>query len=680
MHTINNQNYRLCFLLLFLVLLSSKGISQNISVKSFRTLPGDMDARVNHPVKDQNGEKCALIKVVTDQDGFVWEGGMLGITKVEKKTGEYWVYIPHGSKKITIKHDDLGVLRDYIFPEAIKEATVYEMVLTTAKVETVVKPARIRSAYVIINSNPDSADVYIDDQYQGQTPFRRKLESGKHTFRLEKNLYHTKAGSFNVSAEDGREKMNIDLEPNFGSLRVSSQPEEGMRIFLDGENTGKETPAELTKIKTGEHKVTLKDKWHQPKSKNVSVKDNKTTETEIEPEPIYGKVEVKTDPPANIFIDDQKVGYGTYNGRLKEGIHSFTARKEKYDKATTERRIATGDKATINLKPEPKYGKLDVTSEPYDARILLNGEDYGKTPRVIHDLLVGEYEVVVKKDGYFRKEKTLTVEENETTQADFTLSDKIEVEITSHPKTARLFVNDEFEGKTPVTVSMSKGNAKIELKKNGYRDKSDRINVKSEKNDHSYELTQKKIYSGYNMEVEWGPDWGFEMGFFGNRFFLSGAIGKPKNFEFDEEIDVEDIEVNDIENYDIAGRKSHPDREGDEDQNDNIYLTAKLGYQLTWPFPFFVHTGYGVRFTPYYQKVYQAKHDYYPTNSFSTELNKGDHFTTPSYYVDTYNSFVFGIDIPVFDSMVIGADYWLNTEIGPTYNFSLGFMFRDIKN
>jgi len=674
------RNYRFYISLIFLVFLFSAGFSQNISVKSFKVLPNDMDARVNYPVKDQNGEKCALIKVVTEQDGFVWEGGMLGISKIEKKTGEYWVYVPHGTKKITIKHDKLGVLRDYVFPEAIKEATVYEMILTTAEIETVVKPKRIRSAYVIIKSTPDSADVYIDDQYQGQTPFRRKLESGDHTFRLEKNLYHTKAGSFDVSAENGREEMNIALKPNFGSLRVTSQPEEGMRIYLDGDYTGKKTPAQLLKIESGEHKLTLKDKWHQPKTNYVTINDNKKKEIEIELKPIYGEVEVKTDPPASIFIDDQKVGYTTYKGRLKEGIYSFTARKEKHHKVTIDRRIYTGDKITIKLKPEPKYGNLDITSEPYDARINLDGEDYGKTPKVIHDLLVGEHEVIVEKEGYFREKKNVTVKENETTQTDIMLSDKIEVKISSRPGSATVSVNGEYQGKTPLTVPMSKGSANIDLNKDGYRSKSDRIHVSSGKNTYSYDLTQLKVYSGYNMEVEWGPDWGFEMGFFGNRFFLSGSIGKPKNFEFDKEIDVENIEINDIDNYDIAGRKSYPDKEGDEDQNKNIYLTAKLGYQFTWPFPFFIHAGYGVRFTQYYQKVYQAKHDYYPTNSYYTELNEGDYFTTPAYHIDTYNSFIFGIDIPIFDSMVIGADYWLNTEIGPAYNFSLGFMFREIKN
>ena len=59
--------------------------AQNISVLSFKVLPTDLDARVNFPVRDQNGDVCALIKVVTTETGFNWDGDQLGIMKVENK-------------------------------------------------------------------------------------------------------------------------------------------------------------------------------------------------------------------------------------------------------------------------------------------------------------------------------------------------------------------------------------------------------------------------------------------------------------------------------------------------------------------------------------------------------------------------------------------------------------------
>ena len=42
----------------------------------------------------------------------------LGIVKRIDKVGEIWLYVPRGTRKITIKHPQLGVLRDYAFLRA----------------------------------------------------------------------------------------------------------------------------------------------------------------------------------------------------------------------------------------------------------------------------------------------------------------------------------------------------------------------------------------------------------------------------------------------------------------------------------------------------------------------------------------------------------------------------------
>jgi hypothetical protein len=119
--------------------------SQHISVESFRMLENDMDARVNYPKRDQNGEMAALIKVITTQTGFSWEAGMLGIVTTEQKVAEIWVYVPPGSQRITVKHPRLGQLRNYAYPMPIESATVYEMRLVTGRVETTVIPAELES-------------------------------------------------------------------------------------------------------------------------------------------------------------------------------------------------------------------------------------------------------------------------------------------------------------------------------------------------------------------------------------------------------------------------------------------------------------------------------------------------------------------------------------------------------
>lgn len=140
-----------------LIIILSFGLlaqAQSISVKTFRALPTDMTASSLEGKRiDQNGDVAALIKVVTTQTGFTFEGGTLGIVDTKQRNGEIWVWVPRASRKITILHQQLGVLRDYRFPVDIESERTYEMVLTTAKVETVIKE-EVHQQYLVFQVSP----------------------------------------------------------------------------------------------------------------------------------------------------------------------------------------------------------------------------------------------------------------------------------------------------------------------------------------------------------------------------------------------------------------------------------------------------------------------------------------------------------------------------------------------
>jgi hypothetical protein len=117
---------RKCLLLVAVLLSCGSAFAQQFAVKSFRPLNNDISAYVN-PVKDLNDEACALIKVVGDRD-FVFSTP-LGIVKRKNETGEIWIYVPHGTVFLTIKHPQWGVLRDYRFPSPLETRLTYELVI-----------------------------------------------------------------------------------------------------------------------------------------------------------------------------------------------------------------------------------------------------------------------------------------------------------------------------------------------------------------------------------------------------------------------------------------------------------------------------------------------------------------------------------------------------------------------
>lgn len=102
-------------------------VAQDFKVRSFRQLPNDITAYIN-PIRDLNQEACALIKIVGDKD-FAFSSP-LGIVHRVNEVGEIWIYLPRGSKLLTIKHPRWGVMRDFSFGAQLESRMTYEMVLS----------------------------------------------------------------------------------------------------------------------------------------------------------------------------------------------------------------------------------------------------------------------------------------------------------------------------------------------------------------------------------------------------------------------------------------------------------------------------------------------------------------------------------------------------------------------
>jgi len=556
------------FLLLitFSIFCFSTSIAQ-IAVKSFRILPTDQTARITDPMIDQNGEKCALIKVVTTETGFGWEGGMLGITKVEPKLGEFWVYVPHGAKKITIKHAQLGILRDYIYTEAIYEATVYEMVLTSGKVVTTVVDYEILSEWVIITSEPEGADIYIDEINLGQTPFQQELKEGKHTFRISKDLYHTEAGVFQLSVAEGKKQLNYTLKPNFGYISVSSQPESGATVFINGKEQKSKTPfttnrlksgnhtvsvskqmygtyettvtvsdnqttevnaslsarfgnltvnskpesgAELSidgqpsekttsctieKLASGEHTLTLRQQWYETKKVKITIADGENKTETVILSPTFAEIKISTNPNANIYIDNNRVGNGTYTGRVVAGLHTFEARKDKHHNDSKKLELISGTTKEISLHPKPMYGTLKIVSTPFSADYVVKSkltDNYtGTTPNTIRKLLVGEYTVTLSKTGYSSETRTVNIKENETKEINIELSSGKQITINSAPQGAKLYIDNNYKGITPFTTELIFKKYNVKLSKAKYKELTQSIEINT--NSKNINLTLKRF-------------------------------------------------------------------------------------------------------------------------------------------------------------------------------------------
>ncbi|MDD6817095.1 MAG: SUMF1/EgtB/PvdO family nonheme iron enzyme [Prevotellaceae bacterium] len=199
--------YDRMMMLVLLLLTALATYSQGIAVEKFEAAPEDLTANLQGTqVLDQNGDVCALIRIQTTQKGFVFDVGVLGITKTDdNKVGEIWVYVPKGVKRITIRHPQLGSLVNYPFPIEIQGARTYRMYLTTGQVHTIIEQDD-GMTYFALNVTPAKAVVMIDGVLQpldDDGALTLRLARGPHTLAIQAPGYDAYSTTFDL----GKERM-----------------------------------------------------------------------------------------------------------------------------------------------------------------------------------------------------------------------------------------------------------------------------------------------------------------------------------------------------------------------------------------------------------------------------------------------------------------------------------------
>ena len=70
---------------------------QQLKIEQMSAAGNDISAS-QFRVMDAKGKPCALVKVLLPAEGATFEGNVVGIP--EFKQGEYWVYMPDGTKQM----------------------------------------------------------------------------------------------------------------------------------------------------------------------------------------------------------------------------------------------------------------------------------------------------------------------------------------------------------------------------------------------------------------------------------------------------------------------------------------------------------------------------------------------------------------------------------------------------
>lgn len=372
-----------------------------MSVASFKELPNDMDARASYPKYDQNNEKAAIIKIVTKEQDFSFDVGMLGVVDIVQKVGEIWVYVPKYIKYITIKHQQLGVLRDYYFPTAIKSATVYELVLTTSQVISVVNE-NAGGQYLIIKTTPSDVEITIDNGDPATITGGEGsifLTYGEHTYTVRSKLYKSESGV--ISIGDERKELDINLASNFGYLDITSTPT-GADVDLNGIVVG-QTPYSSQRLELGEYQVRISTSNYENFTQTINLVEGEKRESLYASlKANFGYIQINSTPSgATVEINDVAVGKTPYkSGILPLGEHRIKLIATNYDTYNQSVSLIEGG-ATVEITPQltSYMSNIKINSVMNNASIVINGEKQGEGSWS-GELSPGTYEIKAEKDGH----------------------------------------------------------------------------------------------------------------------------------------------------------------------------------------------------------------------------------------------------------------------------------------
>jgi hypothetical protein len=291
-------------LAIIMLFISTIAFSQNIAVQSFAPDETDQSARITSKRTDANNKVCALVKIETPlrlQD-MTFNAGSVGIVGSKQEVGEIWVWLSPGTQRLTIQHTHLGVVRNYSFPEPLKEASVYVMKLTSGTSTTVINE-NVALQYLVVNCRIEGATIKIDgnpSEAFNNGNFQKLLSYGTHQYTIDAPMYLPLSGQIEIRASE-KTYLTPELQLAFAAITLTGAGD----IYVNDEHKGADTWS--GRLMPGSYKVEVKKAAHRNSVAAIEVKAGEDKMIPLQdPTPIYGSLNISANAEAAIFIDDVK--------------------------------------------------------------------------------------------------------------------------------------------------------------------------------------------------------------------------------------------------------------------------------------------------------------------------------------------------------------------------------------
>ncbi len=346
--------------LLLCALPASAQQKQKFSVASFEADPTDMTAREGNTKKiDGNGDLYAIIKVTSNYP--------------DDDLRAYLFNFGYLNHFVELHDDELWV---YVQRNA-KTVTIRREGYTTINkydLQTTIEPGKVYNMMLSVKAAP------VARQWV----------------------------RFNVTPADSRARITYR----------STAPGAVKEVFGDVDATG--SLAKSLPLGTYDYEVTAAD-YHLFEGRITLKERNQTLVEDVVLKSNVAEVTLNAPAEADIYIEGELMGRGSWTGNLHVGTHAVECQQANHRSTSQFITVQEGQSETITLTPPtPITGTLAISSRPLDAVVSVDGQRRGVTPCSI-DLMIGQHNVSVSKDGYATTSQSFDIKENEVTELELKL-------------------------------------------------------------------------------------------------------------------------------------------------------------------------------------------------------------------------------------------------------------------
>ncbi len=347
---------------------------------------------------------------------------------------------------------------------------------------------------LVLESNPSTAQVYMQERYMGTTSANipmllKNILAGDYKIAILKGGYEPFITRVRVKP-DVTSKLKAQLIPLPGSVLITSNPP-AAKIYLDNELKGV-TPLQIEGVSVGKHTVTLKLDNYSPWKQEIQVQSSISAGVNARMIKMPGQLTITSKPSgAMVKLGGKKIGETPLNlDTIEAGKYLIEVEKKEFLSDASSVTIAPSEKKQLHYDLQSIYGQLYfVSTNPQKVSVVYKGETLGVTPLKGNKILPGNHLFEFHREGFYSLSKVIKVKSGEIIQDEVSLKPMIGLlNITSTPAGAKATLTHSDKGtmvelgQTPIfNYRYPVGEYQLSLEKKGYYSQKASIHIKDDK-------------------------------------------------------------------------------------------------------------------------------------------------------------------------------------------------------